>query len=84
MHGRVWHDLKGCKEKIIPLVTKNIANDKIKEKLAKDSGYELFIFWDDETDSWELKLEKIYGKRPKSYEQALCEEISKKRKRRSL
>lgn len=84
MHGRVWHDLNKCKPNMVPLVAENIENDLVKEKLAKDNGYKLFIFWDDQTDTWESRLEDVYGKRPKSYKQALCEEIDKKGKRRSL
>lgn len=84
MHGRIWHDLQRCAEKLIPLVTENVENDKIKEKLAKDRGYRLFIFWDDETDKWESELKKIYGKSPKKYEQAHREETDKKAKCGSL
>lgn len=84
MHGRVWHDLSVCKSNLVPLVTENVENDKIKEKLAEDNGYKLYVFWDDQCDIWEAKVEEIYGKQPKKYEQALREELDKKAKRRSL
>ena len=84
MHGRIWHDLTECPKNLIDIVTKNVANDKIKEILAKDHGYELIVLWDDETADWESRLEDIYGKRPKKYEEALCEETDKKRKERSI
>ena len=32
IHGRIWHDLQRCTEKLITLVTENVQNDKIKEK----------------------------------------------------
>ena len=84
MHGRAWHDIKACKSNMVPLVIENVKNDEIKTKLAKDNGYEVFTFWDDECDTWEHKLENIYGKKPKRYEKALREEIDKKAKRRSI
>ncbi len=84
MHGRIWHDLTKCKPKMENLVKKNVENDEIKKHLAKDSGYPLYIFWDDEVDKWESKLKDIYGKEPKSYEKALREEIIRKEKLRSV
>lgn len=80
MHGHVWHDLNKCTSKLIPLVEKNIENDKIKISLAEKNGYNLEIFWDDQTDKWGEQIEKIYEKKSKSYEQALREETDKKRK----
>jgi hypothetical protein len=84
MHGHVWHNLNKCKLKMVTLVEENVKNDKIKVLLAESNGYKLEIFWDDQTDKWEEQIEKLYGKRSKSYEQALREEINKKRERRSI
>jgi len=81
MHGRLWHTDKHIeKPSLTNILTHNLKNDKIKEKLAKDLGYKLIVFWDDECYMWAKQLKDTYGKEPKSYEQALREEIDKKEK----
>jgi len=60
MHGRCWHDANSCKKGIRHIAEKNIQNDLIKKELSDKLGMSLYIFWDDQTDSWEFKIKQIY------------------------
>jgi hypothetical protein len=59
MHGHVWHDDTKCKPNMIDLVRSNMKNDKIKEKLAKNLGKKLFVFWDDQMHLWKKQIRNI-------------------------
>lgn len=84
MHGHIWHDPTKCKPNMLPLVNKNVKNDKIKEKLAESLGLRFTVFWDDQTDKWEKQIEELYGRKPKKYAEAHSEEIDRKERRRSI
>jgi hypothetical protein len=58
MHGRVWHDY--TKEILRDVVTKNIKNDEFKKKIAEENGKDLLVFWDDQQETWESELRRIY------------------------
>jgi hypothetical protein len=84
MHGHMWHDTNKCKKNLIPLVFKNVKNDEIKKELALLNSFRYEVFWDDQTDMWENKLEEIYGRKSKTYEEAFCEENNKKRTKKGI
>jgi len=70
MHGRVWHDIDKTNDGLRHIVEKNIQNDKIKAKGAIDRGFKLLIFWSDEQELWEETIEKEYGIKPISIQEA--------------
>lgn len=84
MHGACWHDWYKCKPSILSLVVSNVKNDVKKKILACNNGYDLVVFWDDQTNKWEEQVHNLYGEKSKEYGQALCEEIDKKRDAGSL
>lgn len=67
MHGRVWHDINhaaNSSKNMLEKVNRNIKNDIVKKKLAKNRGFRFKVFWDDKLHLWGKALEKIYGKCP--------------------
>lgn len=60
MHGRTWHDPEKASKKLKEIARKHQARDKIKEQLAIDLGMQYLVFWDDEQDKWESKLNEYF------------------------
>jgi len=46
-------------DKLIKMVDKNIQNDIIKQSIAEELGYRLWIFWDLDEDKWPEILESF-------------------------
>lgn len=84
MHGRVWHDPQQTKPKIKHLAQQNSLNDKEKEDFAKKMGYNYIVFWDDMKDTWEQRIEQLYGKRPEAFEKIKNKAAAAKKSRKYI
>lgn len=60
MHGHIWHDPKYAPKSFKDMVDKNLKNDIVKKSLADAKGYILYIFWDNNEESWEDSVRRIY------------------------
>jgi hypothetical protein len=70
MHGVIWHDPNKCPEKLLPVVSKNVINDNLKQELVKSMGGKLIVFWDDKMSSWSRQIKKVFNAKSISVEKA--------------
>jgi hypothetical protein len=70
MHGRVFHDINKSPNGLKTLCKGNVQNDEFKKDVAIASGYNYFVFWDDETHTWFNTIRTITSEEPISYADA--------------
>jgi len=55
LDGIFWHGKLKKKKDYYPIQKKVMENDKIKNQLAKERGYNLTRIWEDELDKFDIK-----------------------------
>lgn len=70
MHGRVFHDPAKASGKLIQIAEANVKNDAIKKTIAESLNIQYIVFWDDECNTWQSSIKRLYKLEPISYVEA--------------